>query len=326
MMQFPPSLPANRPFDVVGLGGNAADYIVTVPRHPHHGEKLRFTDFSYQGGGRTATAMVAVSRLGFRSRYLGGIGDDPEGRMNLEGLRADGVDVSGVRTRPGAFTQRAFIQVNETDGERTIVWGRGPGIPLEPGEVDDSAVASGRIFYTDAQDPRTAARAAPIAHHAEMPVLADIEDIRPGLDDFLPLIDFLIVSAGFPALATGSNDLGEATRVLEERTGGGLIIVTEGARGSIARIDGRLESFPAYAVEVRDTTGAGDVFHAAFAVACLKGMELRDAIDFSNAVAAMKCRRLGGRDGIPHGIEEVERFRRETPHRQPPGHPSGGAP
>ncbi len=317
MAQFPPRLPRDRPFDVVGLGGNAADYIVTVPRHPNHGEKMRFTDFSYQGGGRTATAMVAVSRLGFRARYLGGIGDDPEGRMNVEGLRTEGVDVSGVRIRRGAFTQRAFIQVDETSGERTIVWGRGQGIPLEPGEVDDEAVTSGRIFYTDAQDPRTVARAAPVARRSGMPVLADIEDVRPGLDDFLPLIDFLIVSAHFPALATGSQDLEEAARILETRTDGGLIIVTLGARGSLARIDGRLESFPAYAVEARDTTGAGDVFHAAFAAACLLEKPLREAIDFSNAVAAMKCRRLGGRDGIPRGIEEVEKFRTETPLRRP---------
>ncbi len=267
-------MPENRPFDVVGLGGNAADYIVTVPRHPNHGEKMRFTSFSYQGGGRTATAMVAISRLGLRARYLGGIGDDPEGRMNLEGLRAEGVDVSGVLTRPGAFTQRAFIQVDEQSGERTIVWGRGEGIPLEPAEVDDRAIVSGRIFYTDAQDPRTAARAAPAAHGAGMPIIADIEDVRPGLDDFLPFVDFLIVSAHFPALATDSRHLEDAMRILEERTRGGLIIVTQGASGSIARIDGTLERFPAYAVDVRDTTGAGDVFHAAFAVACVRGMDV----------------------------------------------------
>jgi sulfofructose kinase len=313
-MQFPPRLPQDRPFDVVGLGGNAADTIITVPRHPRHGEKMRFSSVSRQGGGRTATAMVAVSRLGCRARYLGGVGDDAEGRANVDGLRAEGVDVTGVRVRPGSLTQRAFIQVDETSGERTILWGRGPDIPLTPEEVDRDAVSSGRILYTDAQDPRTAARAAPIAKDAGMPILADIEDVRPGLETFLPFVDFLIVSAHFPELATGSSDVEEAARSLEERTRGGLIIVTQGALGCLARIGGRIESFPAYAVEARDTTGAGDVFHASFAVAALHGMELRDAIDFANAVAAMKCRRLGGRDGIPHGLDEVERFRRETPH------------
>ncbi|MBD3160585.1 MAG: hypothetical protein GF346_00535 [Candidatus Eisenbacteria bacterium] len=104
---------------------------------------------------------------------------------------------------------------------------------------------------------------------------------------------------------------------MEGRTGGGGILVTLGASGAAAWIDGRVERFPAYAVEPVDTTGAGDVFHGAFAVACLRGMELRDAIDFSNAVAAMKCRAVGAQAGIPRGVEEVEAFRRATPHGRP---------
>ncbi len=316
-LPFPPPLPTDRPYDVVGLGGNASDHIAIVPRHPLPGEKVRFLSYSHQGGGRTATAMVAVARLGWRPRYLGCVGDDADGRWIVDGLEAEGVDVAGVRTRSGGLTQRALILVDERTGERTIVWGRSDGMPLEPDEIDgevDAIVTSARLFYTDAQDPRSAARAARIARRAGLPVLADIEDIRPGLDQILPLVDFLIVSASFPEAATGSRDPSEAVRFLEERTGGALVVITRGARGCVARIDGALASLPAYAVEVRDTTGAGDVFHAAFAVACLRGLALRDALDFANAVAAMKCRRPGGRDGIPHGVEEVERFRRETPH------------
>ena len=311
---FPPHLPQGRAFDVVGLGGNAVDDIATIARHPRPGEKVRFSSYQHQGGGRTATAMVAVARLGFRARYVGGIGDDAEGEEILQGLREEGVDVVGVRTRPGGLTQRALILVDEKTGERTIVWGRSDGMPLQPDEVDEAIVGSGRLFYTDAQDPRTAARAAHLARSAGIPVLADIEDIRPGLDLFLPQVDLLVVSASFPELATGSKDLPDATRILEERTGGAMVVVTQGSGGAIARIDGRIESFPAYAVDVRDTTGAGDVFHAAFAVASLRSMDLRDAIDFCNAVAAMKCRHLGGRGGIPRSIEEVERFRKATPH------------
>ncbi|MBM3286419.1 MAG: ribokinase [Candidatus Eisenbacteria bacterium] len=314
-MRFPPDLPRNRRFDVVGLGGNAADHILTLPVHPAPGGKTKFSGYSRQGGGRTATAMVAVVRLGHTARYLGGVGDDSEGTANLAGLQDEGVDVSGVRVRPGALTQRAFILVHEPTGERTILWGRGPEIPLRAEEISDEEIACGRLFYTDAQDPRAAARAADPARAAGMPVLVDIEDVRPGMDLLLPKIDFLIVSASFPETATGSRNPAEATRILEERTEGGLVVVTRGAGGAVARIDGRLEEFPAYAVEARDTTGAGDVFHGAFAVACLRGLDLQDAIDFSNAAAAMKCRRIGGREGIPRSLEEIERFRRETPHR-----------
>jgi sulfofructose kinase len=299
---------------VIGLGGNAADYLVTIPYFPRPDSKLRFDEFSYQGGGRTATPMVALSRLGFRARYLGCVGDDADGRATIEGLRAAKVDTEGVLIRPGGLTQRAFILVDAKSGERTIIWGRSEGMPLQPDEVDEANVTSGRLFYTDAQDPRTAARAARCARAAGMPVLADLEDIRPGLDLFLPLVDLLVVSREFPELATGAKDPDRAARILEERTDGALIVITEGAAGCVALVDGRIERFPAYTVGVRDTTGAGDLFHAGFAAACLEGLELRDALDFANAVAAMKCRQLGGRRGIPESMDEIAEFRRQHPH------------
>ena len=314
---FPPSMPADRPFDIVGLGGNAVDRIIRLPRHPIPGEKLQVAHWVSQGGGRAATALVAAARFGLRICYLGGVGDDAEGRESLARLREEGIDTSHVRVRPGGLTQRAFILVEETTGERTILWGRGEGIMLEADEIEPDLVRSGRLFYTDAQNPPASAHAARLAKEAGMPVLADLESPRPGTESLLPMLDLLIASSDFPEAATGASSLEEATRVLEESTSGGLIVVTRGAGGAVARIGGRLETFPAYAVDAIDTTGAGDVFHGAFATACILGLDLRDAIDFGNAVAAMKCRRLGGRDGIPRSLEEVARFRRETAHRRP---------
>lgn len=312
---FPPVLPAGRPFDVAGLGGNAIDHLAMIPHHPTAGEKVKFARYSRQGGGRTATAMVTLARLGHRVRYMGGVGDDPEGEMVLDGLRAEGVDTAGCRVRPGGLTQRAFILVEDGSGERTIVWGRSEGMPLEPEEVDLSIVASARTFYTDAQNPLASAPAARHARGMGMPVIADLEAMRTGFDELLPLIDIAITGAGFPKLATGSDDLEEGMRILDERSRGALVIVTQGEAGAVARIDGRTERFPGYRVDGVDTTGAGDVFHGAFVAACLRGERLREAIDFANAVAAMKCRGLGGREAIPRSLEEIERFRREAGRR-----------
>ena len=313
-LSFPPPLPADRPFDVVGVGANASDHLVRIPRHPQPGEKIRFSTYHHEGGGQTATALVTVARLGFRARYLGGVGDDPEGDAVLAGLVAEQVDVTAVRRRPGGLTQRAFILVDEETGERTIVWGRSEGMVIEPGELDREAVVAGRLLHTDAQNPLTAARAARWARESGMPVVADLEPVRPGLEEFLPQVDFLIAAAEFPERATGCAALEDGMRGLEERTRGGLVMVTLGARGVVAGLEGGLRRFPAYAVDAVDTTGAGDVFHGAFAVACLRGLELEDAIDFSNAVAAIKCLTLGGRAGIPRSFEEIDRFRREVPH------------
>jgi len=319
---FPPRIPANRAWDVIGLGANAADHLVSIPHHPHPGEKVRFTSYRAQGGGQAATALVTVSRLGYRARYFGAVGDDADGEANLAGLREEGVDVSGVIVRPGALTQRAFILVDGASGERTIVWGRSEGLIPAPEEIDPAAIAAGRLFHTDAQEPRTATHAARAARAAGMPVLADLEHTRPGIEELLPLVDFLIVDERFPERLTGARDLERAAALLEERAAGALVVVTLGARGALARIDGGTRVFPAYAIDAVDTTGAGDVFHGAFAVACLDGMDLAGALDFANAVAAMKCLAAGGRTGIPRERAAIAAFQRETPHRRQP-HPGG---
>jgi len=288
--------------------------MLTVPAFPRADEKMKFLDYRRCFGGRTTTPLVAIARMGLRTRYLGGVGDDEEGGQTLENLKREGVDVAGVRTRAGGLTQRAFILV-EPNGRRSIVWGRSEGMPLKPEEIDPPLVTSGRLLFTDGQDPRSAAVAAALARAAGQPVLADLEDIRPGLDELLPAIDWLVASEAFPFLATGRSDPAEAAAMLEERMRGGLVVITRGAEGCAARIDGRLERSPAYAVDAVDTTGAGDLFHAGFAVAALFGRSLPETLDFANAVAAMGCRALGGRGSLPSSVEEVDRFRQRTPHR-----------
>jgi sulfofructose kinase len=300
---------------LIGLGANAADHLVIVPHHPAPGEKVRFTSHLCQGGGQAATALVVAARLGYRTRYLGGVGDDAEGDRNLDELVGDGVDVTRVRRRRGAMTQRAFIFVDERTGERTILWGRDPGVLLQPEELTFEEIGCGRVLHVDGQNPRASACAAGHAHAARMPVLADLETLRPGTDELLPLVDVLIAAEEFAPDFTGSADSNAALQVLQERCGGGIVIETRGALGALVLIEGRVRHIPAFAIEARDTTGAGDVFHGAFAVACLLGLALIDAIEFSHAVAAMKCLGLGGRTAIPRDLGEIDRFRRTTPRR-----------
>lgn len=313
----PPRLPADRPFDVVGLGANACDHLVQVPHHPAAGEKVRFRAYHREGGGQTATALVAMQRLGLRTRYIGGVGDDGEGDEVLAGLDREEVDLSAVRVRPGGLTQRALILVDAETGERTIVWGRSAGMVVTAAEIVPAQIEAGRILHTDAQDPRAAARAARIARAAGMPVVTDLEPVRPGLEVLLPEVDFLICSAEFPERATGRADLGEALRLLHERTRGGTVMATLGDCGVALWRNGGVERFPAYHVAAVDTTGAGDVFHGGFAVAMVMGLDLVAAIDFAQALAALKCLRPGGRGGLPRDREAVFAFQRRTPHRGP---------
>jgi sugar/nucleoside kinase (ribokinase family) len=316
-LSFPPDLPKAREFDVIGLGANASDQLLRIPCHPRPGEKVRFSAHHREGGGQTATALVTLARLGHRVAYIGGVGDDAAGESVLAGLGTEGVDIGGVRTRRGGLTQRAVILVDEASGERTIIWGRSEGMVIEPEEIEEDEITRGRLFHTDAQNPYAAARAARWARAAGMPVLGDLEPVRPGLEEFLREIDYLIAAEDFPRQATGAASLAEGLGILRERTRGALVMVTRGARGAVVLEEGELRHYPAYAIDAVDTTGAGDVFHGAFAVACLRGMALADAIDFSHAVAAMKCLQVGGRSGIPQSMRAIEDFRRATDHRIP---------
>src|SRR3989304_3425150 len=150
-------------FDVVGIGLNAIDYLCCVPRYPVPGEKLRMAGFSRQGGGQVATALVALSRWGLRTMYVGNVGDDEHGRLSLSLLREEGVDVSRARTVPGAASQFAVILVQKDSGERTILWERDAQIRIRPGEIPGEEIRRARAVLVDGHDvpaSRESARAA----------------------------------------------------------------------------------------------------------------------------------------------------------------------
>ena len=323
---WPPRLPRQRPFDLVGLGANASDVLIRIPRHPAPDEKVRYSGFDHAIGGQTAVALAIASSFGYRCAYHGGVGDDEEGARIVAGLREMGLDIEGLKVRQGGNSQVAFILVDEKTANRTILWGRSEGMVLRPEEICRDRIEAGRIFFTDAQNPLSAATAAVWAKEAGMTVIADLEPLRPGIGRFLPLIDILIAEEAFPQRATGASDLADSLPVLVERTAGALVMVTRGKAGVTVHLDGINHDFPAYAVEAVNTTGAGDVFHGAFAVACLKGMPLVEAIDFSQAAAALKCAHPGAIADLEIDSEKIEQFRRRTPHREenePPGYLRG---
>src|SRR5690348_6931307 len=105
-------------FDVVGVGLNATDTVLTVPRFPAYGGKVAFTKEVSSVGGQVATAVVTCARLGLRAKYIGAIGDDERGRIQLQSLTAEGIDLKDVQQRRNCANQSAYIIVDESTGER----------------------------------------------------------------------------------------------------------------------------------------------------------------------------------------------------------------
>ncbi len=304
-----PLLPAaSRPFDVVGFGLNSIDLLVVAAEHPKPDTKQRLERFARLPGGQAATAMVACRRLGWRARYIGSFGDDEHGALSRASLEEAGVDVTACRTVPGAANQFAVILVDARHGYRTVLWDRDARLAMQPGDVPQEAVTSGRILLVDCHDTAAATVAARYARASGMRTVIDVEAVRPGIDELLREIDILIAAAEFPSSLTGEPDLRRALHLMARRYPAVVVCATLGAQGSLAVVEGREIRTPGFSVPVVDTTGAGDVFRAGFIAAWLlaeDAAEVEMLLAYANAVAALNCRALGARTAIPTR-QEVE--------------------
>jgi sulfofructose kinase len=305
-MDFGITLPAGKSFDAVALGLNAVDHLIVAPHYPTFNSKIAYKSHRLAAGGQCATAMVALQRLGLRTRYIGKVGNDEAGRFQMDSVVKEGV-AADFTIVEGAETQTAFIIIDEASGERTILWHRDPRIATRPEEVDGAAVTSGRVLLLDGHDVEAAVVAATAASTAGIPTVLDIDNIYPGAENLLPLIDFMISSSTFPARMTGESDLRMALKRLAEKNGSLVTGATLGEGGALIFIHGQFIHSPAFKVDCRDTTGAGDAFHAGFTYGLLTGLTVEETLRFANAVAGLKCRALGARTGLP-SLNEVRAF------------------
>ena len=294
-------------FDVLGLGLNAVDRIVTVRRYPGRGGKERVVAAHTLPGGQVSSAMVGARRLGLRARYVGAVGDDPEGATLIDSLRGEGVDTGHVLVVPGAHTQSGLIVVEEESGERTVFWEHDERLRLPEAAVRDDVITDARMLHVDGFDTEAAIRAAQVARAHGIVVTSDIDYAYPGIQALLPLLDYLIVAEDIAPALAGVNDHESAVRTLAERYGG-CVVVTLGARGALACAGGTVIASPAFRPPgIEDTTGAGDAFRAGFIYGIARGLTLDETLRAANAVASLSCRAMGARAAMPDE-EELRRF------------------
>lgn len=301
--------PGDRAFDVVGMGLNSVDLVAVVAEYPVSDTKQRLQRFARLPGGQIATAMTVCARLGWRTSYIGSFGDDDLGRLARASLVDEGVNLQGSRIVPGATNQFAIILVDARSGKRTVLWDRHPGLTMAPSAVPTETVIAGRMLLVDCHETAAGAHAAREARKAGIPTVIDVEKVRPGIADLLQNIDAIIAAQGFPAELTGYEEPGRALEAMAREFGAALVCVTLGSEGSLARCGGREIRTAAFEVDCVDTTGAGDAFRGGFVAGCLRAPEgeIEDVLTYANAVAALNCRALGARGGLPTS-DEIERF------------------
>jgi sulfofructose kinase len=285
-------------FDVVGIGLNSTDTLLVVPHFPAYAGKVPFEDGILSPGGQVASAMVTCARLGLRVKYIGTVGDDERGRIQWESLVESGINLDHVQVRRGCENQSAYILIDRSTGERTVLWRRPEELRLEPGEITPEQITCGRLLHIDGHDTAAVERAAQIARQAGIPVTVDVDTIYHGFDRVLPWVDYLVASSEFPVQWTDQRDPFKALELIQDEYQMRVAAMTLGPHGALARVEGRFIYSPAFVVNCVDTTGAGDVFHGAFCYAVLQRMSIEEALEFSNAMAALNCTALGARGGI----------------------------
>jgi ribokinase len=286
--------------DVLGLGCVAVDDLLYLPAFPRPEEKVRIRTRQRQCGGLTATALVAAARLGARCAYAGVLGDDELSGFVRSTFEREGVDLTWLRTEPGARPIHSTILVDESARNRTVLFDLtgtvGAAIEHPPTDV----ITAAKVLYVDHYGIEGMTRAAMLARDAGIPIVADLErDEWPGFDGLLALVDHLILSEPFARRRTRTPDAASAVRALWT-PGRQVVVVTCGEAGCWYMSDGiAIRHLPAFAVETVDPTGCGDVFHGAYAALLARGMPLEERLRAASAVAALKVGQPGAQAGAP---------------------------
>lgn len=301
----------SKSIDLVGVGLNATDTLIRLPEFPQRGSKLEYDAESLMPGGQVASTVVACQTWGLRTRYVGKLGDDDASRLHAREFTRAGVDAKLINVADAA-SPKSLIMVDQ-DGERTVLCRRDERLILQPQELRREWITDARALHVDGHDTAAAIHAASWAREAGLAVVADLDEIYPGVDALIEKIDYLIVSRDFPARLTGEKNLVKALREIQARYGCQLTAATLGPGGVVAWNGTIIHHAPAYRVPVVDTTGAGDIFHAGFIFAMLQGWTLERQLDFACAAAAINCMAEGARGGIT-SLDAVLTFMQTAAH------------
>ncbi len=294
---------ADKAGSAVFIGVAADDVIALVPRFPLPDERILAEEIVHSGGGPAATAAVAFSRLGGRAHFVGAIGDDAAGEAILDGLRSEGVDVSGVVRVPGKRSMRCVVLVDRGRATRAICALPGPASRIPENSVAAELIRGAAWVHADHSGWQPVREFLAGQRGATPRLSVDLGNPAPGftargIDLFVPPQKQLLALYGEKPLP----DLLRAAVA----DGARCVVATAGSEGSWAlTAEGVSCHVPAYQTEILSTLGAGDVFHGALLAAVTRDLPLAQCLAYANIAAALSCRGLDGRSAIPRH-EEVQ--------------------
>ncbi len=295
---------------IVGIGANVYDTLITVPNYPTEDTKLRATGIKECGGGPCGTGLVASAVLGAKSAYIGALAKDSGGEFLLSDMKRFGMSTDFVDVVEGKSSFSSYIVLSVENATRTCVFNKENLPEFVIDEKKAEAIRNAEVLMVDGNDLENAIEGAKIARMSGTKVLYDAGGLYEGIEELLPYADILIPSEEFALAHTKTETAEEAIKVLYEKYSPDVVVITRGKLGGIIYDGNEIKAYPAFKVEAIDSNGAGDVFHGAFAFSVIKDYNYYDACVFSSATSALKCTKLGARDGVPF-FEEVTEFLKE---------------
>jgi len=288
-------------FDILGVGCATVDDLILVGSYPHADVKLRVKRMERQFGGLTGTALVAAAKLGGKCAFAGMLGSDDLSRSIEQNFLHYGIDVSHVVRRDDSKPIHAVIVVAEEEQTRTIFYEYDAPTGADTNGPGEEAIRACKVLFLDHLGIEGGIRAATIARDAAIPVVGDLEEVHdPKFSDLLDLVDHLVVSDDFARELTGAIDPPSALIGLWTSRRD-TVVITCGREGAwFVTKENRTPHYqPAFEVKAVDTTGCGDVFHGAYALALARGFGAHDRVNFASAAAGLKATRTGGQLGAP---------------------------
>jgi sulfofructose kinase len=289
-------------FDVLGLGAVAVDELIYVDSYPPPDEKAHVVRTERQCGGLTATALVAAARFGAKCAYAGVLGDDDLSQFAIERMREEGIDLANLLIRPATRPVHSYIIIDQERATRNIFADARGAVGADDAWPEPEVIRASRVLFVDHFGLAGMRRAAQIARENGIPVAADLErECGPEFRELFALVDHVVISWGFARELTGAASPAEAVERLYSRERD-TVAVTAGEKGCWYKamgLDAEVHHQPAFAVNVVDTTGCGDVFHGIYAAALAEGLPPRRRILLASAAAALKATQPGGQTGIP---------------------------
>ena len=292
---------------ILCIGMPVRDLTFRVSGVPARGSKENATHFDEICGGNALNAAIGIVRLGGRASICGPMGDAREAssRFIFEKLAHEGIETKDIVHMPGLVTPISSVMVDPS-GERTIVTFRDPALWKVRLPSTDRLLEASDAILTESRCADFCTDVCAEARRSGIPVVVDVDRAMSLREGLLNASSHLVFSSEPLQETADVTDDGQALKKIAKLTPS-FLAGTRGPKGTIWLDEqGNLQETPAFPVHTVDTLGAGDVFHGAFALAITENQELREALRFASAAAALKCTRFGGAFAAPQRAEVTE--------------------